>query len=112
MQDEPAIDRAHLDAQTFGDKPLAAELLGLFAGQCRALLPGIVNAKVSAGERADRAHTLKGSALGVGAAAVAASAARVEEDLRRGGASGMADLEALERAVAAALAEIDRPRAM
>ncbi|MEA1830831.1 Hpt domain-containing protein [Methylobacterium durans] len=106
MHDPAAIDRDHLAAQTFGDRALADELLGLFAGQCRRLATGLNDAAEPAGARADRAHTLKGSALGVGAGAVAAAAARIEDGLRRGEEPDPADFAALEAAVAAALAEI------
>ena len=105
--DAPLLDRAHLDAQTFGDAALARELLGLFADQCRRLLPGIGDAERPPGERADLAHTLKGSALGVGAARVAGAAAAIETALREDGA---ADVETLARAVAATLAALGGSR--
>lgn len=84
MADETLLDRAHLDAQTFGDEALADELLALFEEQCRRLMPGLENAALQAGDRADLAHTLKGSALGVGAARVAARASEAEDALRAG----------------------------
>ena len=37
----PLLDRAHLDAQTFGDADLAREVLSLFEDQCRRLLPAL-----------------------------------------------------------------------
>lgn len=110
MQHGSAIDRVHLDAQTFGDRALADELLGLFAGQCRSLSARICDAAASPAERADAAHTLKGSALGVGAGAVAETASRIEDGLRRGGPLEPAGLAALAAAVAAALAEIEGAR--
>ncbi|MCJ2044304.1 Hpt domain-containing protein [Methylobacterium sp. J-078] len=106
------LDRAHLDRQTFGDAELARELLGLFAGQCRTLLPGIVGHDRPASERADLAHTLKGSALGVGATRIAQIAAGIEDALRaetlRAGAEGGAE-EALVRAVTDTLAVLAAP---
>lgn len=104
MSDHPLIDREHLTAQTFGDADLAQEVLGLFVEQCRRLMPAIV-AEGPAAERADLAHTLKGAALGVGAARVAAASAAVEAGLRAGGAAP--DPAELEAAVAATLARIE-----
>lgn len=105
MRDLPLIDRAQLDLHTFGDTVLANELLALFAEQCRVLLPAISdNARTSAG-RADLAHTLKGSASGVGASLVALHASNLEDALRRG--SGEAELvRALSEAVAKTLDEL------
>lgn len=99
------IDHDHLSRQTFGDADLARELLGLFAEQCRRLVPGIADGALPAAERADLAHTLKGSALGIGAARVADLAASIEDALRQGGepAAALTDLRAAQ---AATLAEI------
>jgi len=99
-----AIDRAELDAQTGGDAELADEVLALFAGQCRSILPRLTDASLPAGQRADLAHTLKGSASGVGATQVRACADAAEAQLRAGAAP--VALDALVQAVAAALAEI------
>lgn len=100
-----AIDRAHLDAQTFGDADLAAELLGLFAEQCRRILPRLSDAALPGQDRADLAHTLKGSAASVGAGRVRDLAAAAESALR-GGGDGADAVAALGPAVAAVLAEI------
>jgi HPt (histidine-containing phosphotransfer) domain-containing protein len=93
----PLLDRAHLDAQTFGDADLAREVLTLFEEQCRRLLPALAEEGRPAGERADLAHTLKGAALGVGAMRVAEASAAVETGLR---GDGTADLDALRSAAA------------
>ena len=106
MTSHPLIDREHLTAQTFGDADLAREVLGLFVEQCRRLTPALAAADRPAAERADLAHTLKGAALGVGAARVAAASAAVEARLRAGDATP--DLPDLEAAVAATLAVIAR----
>ncbi|SFU65654.1 Hpt domain-containing protein [Methylobacterium sp. 174MFSha1.1] len=96
---EPLLDREHLDRQTFGDADLAREVLGLFAGQCDRLIPGLSDPDLAQEARADLAHTLKGSALGVGAARVAALAGRLEAALRAGDADGARDVApALARA--------------
>ena len=101
-----AIDRAALDAQTGGDAALAREVLGLFVGQCRSLLPGIADASLTRAHRADLAHTLKGSAAGVGAGRVHAFADAVEARLRAGDDED-GTVAALEAAVAAALGAIE-----
>ena len=102
---DPAIDRAHLAAQSGGDSELAQEVLGLFAQQCRDLLPRIVDTSLDAPTRADLAHTLKGSALGVGAADVARASGSVENALRRG-EPATRSVGVLEKRVSAALDEI------
>jgi HPt (histidine-containing phosphotransfer) domain-containing protein len=104
-----AIDPADLEAQTGGDAELAREVLDLFAGQCRAILPRLLDPAGPRDRRADLAHTLKGSAAGVGAGRVRALADAAERDLRSGG--GPVALDALADAVAAALAEIAVARA-
>lgn len=98
--DAPLLDRAHLEAQTFGDADLAREVLSLFEDQCRRLLPPLLDEACPAGERADLAHTLKGAALGVGAVRVARASAAAETGFRTG---GTVDLPALRAAVAATL---------
>lgn len=106
-----AIDRAELDAQTGGDAGLAREVLTLFAGQCRAILPRLMDPSLPAGQRADLAHTLKGSAAGVGALRVHALADAAEVRLRadvQARLSGTALSNDLARAVAAALEAIAR----
>ena len=104
-----AIDRAELDAQTGGDAELAREVLGLFAGQCRAILPLLADPALPAARRADLAHTLKGSAAGVGAHRVRALCDAIEVRLRAGEGAPVEPLaEDVMVAVAAALAEIAR----
>ena len=91
----PAIDVAHLSRMTLGDRALMREVLALFEGQIDALL-----AQIRAGgpEARVAAHTLKGSAAGIGADAVARTAAAVEQ-------AGEAAREPAVAALAAALAE-------
>lgn len=72
-----AIDRAHLTRMTLGDAGLERELLQLFDRQAELLL-----ARMRAGDAKSvgtLAHTLKGSALGIGAQPVAAAAEAVEQ---------------------------------
>ena len=96
----PLLDRAHLDAQTFGDADLAREVLSLFEDQCRRLLPALAEEDRPAGARADLAHTLKGAALGVGAMRVAEASAAADSGLRSGAG---ADLSTLQVATAETL---------
>jgi len=73
-----AIDLAHLERATFGDRGLARDVLRLFERRCETLLRDIVDAP-DAGSRIFAAHTLKGAAKGVGAFAVADAAQAVED---------------------------------
>ncbi|MCJ2121316.1 Hpt domain-containing protein [Methylobacterium sp. J-077] len=100
-----AIDRAELDAQTGGDAELAGEVLALFAGQCRSILLRLTDPSLPSAQRADLAHTLKGSAAGVGATRVRACADAAEAQLRAG--TEAVALDDLVQAVAAALEEIE-----
>ncbi|KQP33471.1 Hpt domain-containing protein [Methylobacterium sp. Leaf100] len=102
----PPIDHDHLTRQTFGDAELARELLTLFAGQCHRLLPEIGDPARTRAERADLAHTLKGSALGIGAVSVAAASAMVEDALRSDGDPALAPLAGAVAAALRAIAEV------
>lgn len=70
------IDLAHLSRQTMGDRALEQEVLGLFVQQ--AILVKEQIASASTQDRLRLAHTLKGSASGVGAFALAECAAEIE----------------------------------
>jgi HPt (histidine-containing phosphotransfer) domain-containing protein len=75
-EEADGIDRAHLARVTFGDQGLQRELLQLFDRQAANLVARMLEAgPASAGALA---HTLKGSALGIGAAGVAQAAEAVE----------------------------------
>ena len=78
-RDEAAavIDRAHLARMTFGEAALERELLELFDRQAELLIARI--AQSDPATVAALAHTLKGSAVGVGASEVAAAAAAIEQ---------------------------------
>lgn len=94
------LDREHLTRMTLGDLALEREVLALFDRQSELLLERIRAGRVDAGAAA---HTLKGSALGIGAFAVARAAAAVEG----AGASGRArPVEQLAAAIAEARAAI------
>lgn len=98
----PAIDRAHLKQMTFGDRSLECELLQLFDRQAEVLMARMRQSDASV--LATLAHTLKGSAVGIGATDVAHAAAEVEHaaaSVEREGA-----LTALAAAIDVARAEI------
>ena len=97
------IDLVYLSRQTLGDRELEIELLGLFERQAGLIVRQITNVG-GAGDRRlrhDLAHTLKGSARAVGAAAVAATAQAFEDALYAGAAENevSAALAALQTAV-------------
>jgi chemotaxis protein histidine kinase CheA len=111
---DPPLDLVHLARQCLGDRELEAELLGLFRVQAPALtaqLSGPPHLSLEAKGRI--AHTLRGSALAVGAGRVASAAWRIEELASAAGVQRSAVAVAiaeLQAAVAEALTEIDRIR--
>ena len=72
----PPIDAAHLSRMTLGDRSLEREVLALFDRQADMLLLRMRKATPTVAAAA--AHTLKGSARGVGAWRVASAAEAVE----------------------------------
>jgi hypothetical protein len=97
------IDASHLARMTLGERSLEREVLALFDRQAELLLPRI--RRGSAPVAAANAHTLKGSALGIGAFAVARAAEAVE---RAEDAELPHAIDVLGEALAAASAEIAR----
>jgi len=85
---KPAIDLAHLSRMTLSDKSLEREVLALFDRQAELLLARIGGAAPAA--VAAFAHTLKGSARGIGAMRVATAAEDVEGAARRDSANELA----------------------
>ena len=73
----PAIDLEHLARMTLGERSLEREVLALFDRQAEMLLPRIRRGAPAVA--AASAHTLKGSALGIGAFRVARAAEAVEQ---------------------------------
>jgi HPt (histidine-containing phosphotransfer) domain-containing protein len=100
--DGPAIDTDHLARMTLGERDLEREVLGLFARQSADLLARLERLPR---EGAALAHTLKGSASGIGAFAVAQAADDLEQRLRRG-LPITSEVSALQQSVGAALAAI------
>lgn len=92
------VDLDHLAGQTFGDRELAVEILSLFLDQSVILLGRLEGGCDPAAWHA-AAHTLKGSAYGVGAARVASLAFAVERMTAATSPEAKAALEALRAAV-------------
>jgi len=90
-----AIDVVHLNRQTMGDRSLEREVLELFRRQARILLFRFENL-TNPVERADVAHTLKGSARGVGANRVAFAAEELERAAKARESTGKALAELAE----------------
>ena len=99
----PVIDLDHLERMTLGEKELEREVLMLFAQQSTDLLARLEKLPR---EGASLAHTLKGSARGIGAFAVAQAADDLERRLRQG-LSVTAEVLALAEAIGAAQAAIE-----
>jgi HPt (histidine-containing phosphotransfer) domain-containing protein len=100
---ETVIDLDHLARMTFGEASLEAEVLTLFDRQAAVLLAHMRDAPPAA--VAAFAHTLKGSARGIGAWRVAEAAAVVEMNTVRPDAAGAA------QAAARLAAAVDEARA-
>jgi HPt (histidine-containing phosphotransfer) domain-containing protein len=87
------IDRVHLERMTLGDRSLEREVLEIFVRQTAMTLQRIAGAGPA--RTAAAAHTLKGSARGIGAWRVADAAERLEE-----AATGAADAAVMLAAIA------------
>lgn len=97
----PPIDLVHLARATDGDESLEAELLAMFDRQSAKLAERLTFADLPRRARGDIAHRLRGSALAIGAFAVAEAAEAVETAFA-GEGEPKAELAALARAVAEA----------
>lgn len=87
------VDLVHLARHTFGDRALEEEVLRLFARQSRHWMERLKEAR-DAGQRSEAAHTIKGSARGIGAWHVAELAERLESDSQAMSERLSGDLEA------------------
>ena len=72
-----AIDFSHLERYVGGDQAIIREVLALFSDQARTVLPTLDPAG-SVDQWRNAAHSLKGSALGIGAMALAAACGEAE----------------------------------
>ena len=98
------IDREHLARMTLGDDSLEREVLALFDRQADMLLARMSKSAPAVAGAA--AHTLKGSARGIGAWRVASAAEAVELAVARPAAEFKATLGAIKIAVDEAKAAI------
>lgn len=101
---ERPIDLVHLARTTLGDRALEREVLHLFDRQAGALISRMRAAPT--GGIAPLAHTLKGSATGIGAWRVARAAAALEVATGTGEADISAALQRLAEATTEARAVI------
>jgi HPt (histidine-containing phosphotransfer) domain-containing protein len=99
--DRIVIDVAHLERMTLGDRALEREILEIFTRQTTLTLERIAGAEPALAAAA--AHTLKGSARGIGAWRVAEAAERLES--AAGAPGGPAALEAAIDGLKAAVIE-------
>ncbi len=95
----------HLARATDGDESLESELLAMFDRQSAKLVERVRFIDLPRRARADIAHRLRGSALAIGAFAVAEAAEAVETAFA-GEGEPEAELAALAKAVAEARAAI------
>ena len=93
------IDEDHLERMTLGDQSLEREVLEIFARQAMLTLERLADAGPA--RAAAAAHTLKGSARGVGAWRVASAAERLEQAAAEGSNDAIA--EALAKLEAASI---------
>jgi len=103
---ERPIDLVHLARQTDGDESLEFELLAMFDRQSEKLAERVGCADLPRRARADIAHRLRGSALAIGAGAVARAAQALEAAFEAEGGEPKAEIDALREAVTAARAAI------
>jgi HPt (histidine-containing phosphotransfer) domain-containing protein len=86
-QKQSIIDDDHLSRMTLGDRSLEREVLEIFARQTVLTLKRVVGAAPA--RAAAAAHTLKGSARGIGAWRVARAAERLEQVAAGGDDAGL-----------------------
>jgi HPt (histidine-containing phosphotransfer) domain-containing protein len=82
-QQGPIVDQAHLNRMTGGDSALAAEVLGLFREQCD-LWMRLLEPTTDTLDWGNAAHTIKGSARGIGAWMLGEICGDAEEAARDG----------------------------
>lgn len=106
FEHEPmSIDEDHLGRMTLGDRSLEREVLEIFARQTTLMLERITG--LDRAHAAAAAHTLKGSARGIGAWRVAQAAEQLERAASEGGdhafEAAIAELKAASSEVRAAI---------
>ena len=79
----PIVDQAHLNRMTGGDEALTTEVLGLFREQCD-LWMRLLEPTTATLDWGNAAHTIKGSARGIGAWQLGEVCGGAEEAARDG----------------------------
>lgn len=82
-QQGPVVDKAHLERMTGGDQDLALEVLGLFREQVE-LWSRLLHPSIDTSDWGNAAHTVKGSARGIGAWQLAELCGDAEHASRQG----------------------------
>lgn len=104
-RDRQIIDEDHLRRMTLGDRRLEREVLQIFVRQTLAMLERIAGGEPALAAAA--AHTLTGSARGIGAWRLAGAAERLERASTEGGeqqlCEAMAELKAASLEASAAI---------
>ncbi|MXN63689.1 Hpt domain-containing protein [Stappia sp. GBMRC 2046] len=96
--DGAAIDLAHLARHTLGNRSLEREVLRLFVTQAEMVLARLEDTQHAMVIR-EQAHTIKGSARGIGAWKVALAAEALQDDTASGTESALIVLrKAIEEA--------------
>jgi len=103
-----ALDREHLSHYTMGNEELAAEVVGLFLVQMPSILAMLRSATSSADWKL-ATHTLKGSAMAVGAMRIAQIAGALEELDFADGAARQPLVDVLDAEIAAVRAAAQSP---
>nr|WP_321456377.1 Hpt domain-containing protein [uncultured Cohaesibacter sp.] len=95
-----SLDLAHLSQQTMGDLDLQRQVLSIFVEQMKLKIPQLAPQMEGLGELA---HSIKGSAKGIGAWQVAKAA----EEVEKSSGDPSAEIEALLLAVDVSLQDIE-----
>lgn len=100
-----AVDFDHLETYAAGDQQVVDEVLAIFREQAALWLRLLDSAEEGGGWR-DAAHTIKGSAMGVGAFALAEACATAEQAVRADDVAREVLVERIRDALDLALADI------
>jgi hypothetical protein len=106
----PIVDQAHLNRMTGGDSGLASEVLGLFREQWD-LWVRLLDPTTDTLDWGNAAHTIKGSARGIGAWQLGEICGKAEEQARAGDLTRDQKrvwLEAISNEMDAVISEIAR----
>lgn len=103
---ERPLDLVHLSKYTFGDRSLEGELLGLFRTQADIYVSRLETAG-TAKDWCDAAHSLKGSARGLGAWSLADLAEEIEHHDFADKSTCLADVARVREAIAVVNGFID-----